>query len=50
MGTYLTHFGPRLGEEGFDVPALSARLRPAPEARELLLRFVRQHAALQEAA
>ncbi len=50
MGTYLAHFGPRLGEEGFDVQALNARLRPAPEARELLLRFVRQHAALQEAA
>lgn len=50
MGTYLAHYGPRLGEEGFDVGALNAQLRPTPEAQQLLLRFVERHVRRREAA
>jgi len=50
MDTYFAHFGPRLSQEGFDLDTLSAQLRPTPDARQLLLRFVQRHAMLREAA
>ncbi|WP_124080786.1 glutamine amidotransferase [Pigmentiphaga humi] len=50
MGTYLAHFQPQLGREGFDVEALQAGVCATPAARELLLRFVRRHARLEKAA
>lgn len=50
MGTYFAHFGPRLSQEGFNIDALSAQLRPTPDAQQLLLRFTRRYARPREAA
>jgi GMP synthase (glutamine-hydrolysing) len=45
MRAYITLRAERLRAESMDVPALLRGVRAAPEARRLLRRFARQHAA-----
>lgn len=44
MTTYLNHFEPYLGAEGFDVPTLRAALQPTPHAHQMLQGFVQRYA------
>ncbi|GAA4343109.1 glutamine amidotransferase [Pigmentiphaga soli] len=45
MQTYLHHYTPRLGAEGFDVGGLMDGLQPTPHARQTLLNFLQRYAA-----
>jgi GMP synthase (glutamine-hydrolysing) len=44
MTTYLNHYEPKLGAEGFDVPTLRAELQPTPHAQQMLQGFVQRYA------
>lgn len=44
MSTYLHHFRERLDAEGFDMDALMTGLQATPDARQILLGFLRRYA------